>query len=217
MIESNQEDHDREALRVVGEELISAIRTQIETVISLPQDVPHLTPARIALDAVNIAAQAYAEAHAKLTGIARPLLGYESDESEADHAGQASEDLSQTISIATRADYHIADSHDFVMEGRKAYRRLWSKASETEAAEHVNEIGDAIYELFHEKGTTALEHTPGVQLVGRTIWALEADSLLKGDPALWPSNPFDLASGDLTIHYVQNEPSTSADEDGPRG
>ncbi|MEV4899659.1 hypothetical protein AB0K48_61160, partial [Nonomuraea sp. NPDC055795] len=99
----------------------------------------------------------------------------------------------------------------------KAYRRLWSKASETEAAEHVNEIGDAIYELFHEKGTTVLEHTPGVQLVGRTIWALEADSLLKGDPALWPSNPFDLASGDLTIHYVQNEPSTSADEDGPRG
>jgi len=74
------------------------------------------------------------------------------------------------VSVRHRRDYLVHDEASVLAAGSAARRRIWEGFDEDAAAEPVDSLGEAIYELVHESGSVppdveGLELTGGVMLV----------------------------------------------------
>jgi len=90
------------------------------------------------------------------------------------------------VSVRHRRDYLVHDEASVLAAGSAARRRVWEGFDEDAAAEPVDSLGEAIYELVHESGSVppdveGLELTGGVMLVYALDEPLDA-AVLDADP-----------------------------------
>lgn len=91
----------------------------------------------------------------------------------------------RTISVVRRGDYVVTDLDAVLASGRAAYLELWPDDSETDAADDVEGLGRALYQVAHAGGWDSLLELEGLSPVGGITLVVSQDEPLDEDPDTW--------------------------------
>jgi hypothetical protein len=100
-------------------------------------------------------------------------LNGESDlNGEETHPGEAADyarHATSFVSVVQRDDYAVTDEEAIIAAGRAAYLRTWPDQAAEDAESRVPGLAEALYEIAHADGWSALDDTLGIHPMGSAI------------------------------------------------
>ncbi|GAA2007037.1 hypothetical protein JL107_03695 [Nakamurella flavida] len=182
-------DERRAAFAQAAEEAIEVLRLHVATVTAATGEAEQLAILRSG-DTVTDAFGVLADAEFDLTAASSPLSPLARTEEWADDEDDGEEDgepdpLDDTaefnqLSVLTRRDYRLTSEAAVLDAGRAAYAQAWPDDSAEAAAEDVNHLGRAIYQITHAGGFDALDDVPGLDPTAGIALVIGRDRAMSG-------------------------------------
>lgn len=181
-----------ERLQTIAAQLAEAVLEHARAAAAMSGQRSELVELIVTSEALARTAVDYAHAQLDHTGNGYPFGVIEQYLDTGSHDDEDEDDDGPVggFSVLRRQDYVVTEEAAVLASGRAAYLVSWPDDTEDDAAEDVNHLGRALYQVAHAHGWDALTHTSGLSPTGAVTAVVPREDVLRGDTDDWPEDPF---------------------------
>ena len=173
-------DATRDAYLAQAEQAIAELRRHVALVAAATSenDEPRIDQSA---ESVRLAFIALSDAEFEYSSTLAPFSALETDDDQdADLEDIEFDDTAEhhQLSLLMRRDYAVTSQQAVLIAGRATYLRLWPDETPDDAANEVQTLESAIYQLVHDGTIDALNEVEGLQPVAGLTLTVAQDELL---------------------------------------